>query len=153
MPDIRIIQLNPAPEGLWRFYALSSDVDGEAVVYLSRILSVALVQDMDHLGGVIGQRVVPITTAALTDPGELHDCLSLQQSWQHVEVARVLGLPEASELAEKMLRRIFSRALAGHDVNPGLRSSGPDMWALDAGSCSHECPRCSVERSRGEKGQ
>jgi hypothetical protein len=84
MPDIRIIQLNPAPEGLWRFYALSSNVDGEAVVYLSRVLSVALVQDMDHLGGVIGQRVVPITTAALTDPGELHDCLSLKQSWQHV---------------------------------------------------------------------
>ncbi len=153
MADIRIIQLNPAPEDLWRFYALSSNVDGEAVVYLSRVLSVALVQDMDHLGGVIGQRVVPITTAALTDPGELHDCLSLPQSWQHVEVARVLGLPEASELAEKMLRRIFSRALAGHDVNPGLRSSGLDMWALDAGSCCHECPRCSVERSHGEKGQ
>ena len=153
MPNTRIIQLNPAPEGLWRFYAIDSETDGDAMVHLSRVPSVALVEDLDDRGDVIGQRVAPISVAALTYPDELHDCLNAQQLWQHVDVVQASDLAEASELAEKMLRRVFHAALAGHDVNPCIRSSGPGMWAMDAGSCSQECPRCSVERSHGEKTQ
>jgi hypothetical protein len=33
MPDIKIIQLNPAPEGLWRLYAIDDGADGDAVVF------------------------------------------------------------------------------------------------------------------------
>ncbi len=79
MPRSEITQLSPAPGDLWRLYAFTEgDQPGDTVVYLSRVVSMGLVQDVDDLDRVTGQRVVPINAAAMTDPMVLHDCIKPQ---------------------------------------------------------------------------
>ncbi|MDP9430621.1 MAG: hypothetical protein M3Q47_17970 [Actinomycetota bacterium] len=150
MPDIRIIQLNSAPEGLWQLYAIDDGADGDAVVFLSRVVAMALVQDVDDQGNEVEQRVAPIHVGAMTDPTELYDCLKPKQSGVSMAVVHATDLPAAAELAEKWQHEVFSRALTGHDMKPGVLHAGVCEWQLDPGGCQPWCPRCEVERTHGE---
>jgi hypothetical protein len=150
MPDIKIIQLNPAPEGMWRFYGIDDGADGDAVVFLSRVVAMALVQDVDDPGNEVEQRVAPISAGAMTDPMELYDCVKPQQSGIRMAVVYATDLPAAAELAEKWQHEVFSQALAGHDMKSGLLPAGVCEWQLDPGGCQPRCPRCEVERTHGE---
>ena len=124
MSDIRIIQRISAPEGLWRFYAITDGADGDAVVYLSRVVAMALVQDVDDQGYEVGQRVAPISAGAMTDPMELYDCLKPEESGISMAVVHATDLPAAAELAEKWQHEVFSRVLAGHDMQPSVLHAG-----------------------------
>jgi hypothetical protein len=66
MPDIKIIQLSPAPENLWRFHAIHAETDGDAIVYISRVMTLALVEDEHDLDGPVPRRLVPIDADAMT---------------------------------------------------------------------------------------
>ena len=150
MPDIRIIQLISAPEGLWRLYAITGGAAGDAVVFLSQVVAMALVQDVDDPGNEVEQRVAPISAGAMTDPMELYDCVKPQQSGIRMAVVHATDLPAAAELAEKWQHEVFSQALAGHDKTPGVLHAGVCEWQLDPGGCQPRCPRCEVERTHGE---
>jgi hypothetical protein len=151
MPDIKIIQLSPAPENLWRFHAIHAETDGDAIVYISRVMTLALVEDEHDLDGPVPRRLVPINADAMTYDLGLYDCVKPPESWWSTEVVHAAGLAEAIELAEKWMRQVFSRALAGHDFVPVLRSAGIGSWQMDAGRCSEGCARCTVEHALDEE--
>ena len=110
MLNIKIIQLNPAPEGMWRFYGIDDGADGDAVVFLSRVVAMALVQDVDDPGNEVEQRIAPISAGAMTDPMELYDCVKPKQSGIRMAVVHATDLPAAAELAEKWQHEVFSQA-------------------------------------------
>lgn len=147
MVEIRITQLCPAPDGSWRFHAIHADTDGDAIVYISRVVALALVEDEHDLGNPVQQRVVPIDADAMTYDLGLYDCVKPPESRWSTEAVHAADLAEALELAEKWWRRVFRRALAGHDIAPRIRRSTLNTWEMDAGECSLDCPRCVVERS------
>ncbi len=147
MTAIQIIQLCPAPEDLWRFHAIHADTDGDAIVYISRVMALAVVEDEHEHGNPVPQRVVPIDADAMTYDLGLYDCVKPPASSWSTEAVHAAGLAEALELAEKWWRRVFHVALAGHDIAPRIRRSTLNTWNMDAGECFLHCPRCVVERS------
>jgi hypothetical protein len=151
MNAIQIIQLCPAPEGWWRFHAIHADTDGDAIVYISRVVALALVDDEHDPGNPVRQRVVPIDADAMTYDLGLYDRVKPPESWWSTEAVHAADLAEALELAEKWMRQEFSRALADHDFVPVLRSAGIGSWQMVAGRCSEGCARCTVEHALDEK--
>jgi hypothetical protein len=147
MAAIKIIQLGPAPEDLWRFHAIHADTDGDAIVYISRVMALAVVQDEHDLGSPVPQRVVPIDADAMTYDLGLYDRVKPPASSWSTEAVHAAGLAEALELAEKWWRRVFRVALDGHDIAPRIRRSTLNTWTMDAGECSLDCARCVMERS------
>jgi len=147
MATIKITQLCPAPEDLWRFHAIHADTDGDAIVYISRVMTLAVVEDEHDLDGPVPQRLVPIDADAMTYDLGLYDCVKPPASSWSTEAVHAAGLAEALELAEKWWRRVFHVALAGHNIAPRIRRSSSNTWKMDAGECSFDCPRCVMERS------
>jgi hypothetical protein len=119
--EIRITQLCAAPTDLWRFHAITdSHAEGDAIVYISRVLALGLVEDGRELGDGVEQRVAAIDADDMRCGLEDCHCVGSGPGWS-TEVVHATGLEEALELAEKWWRQVCRLALAGHDeVVPGL---------------------------------